>query len=957
MNKLYLIDGMSVVFRAYHAMQRSGLKSPKGEPTFALFAFCNIITSLLEKETPEHIAVVFDTKAPTFRHIMYPAYKANRAAFPDDLVPQLPKIKEFLDLLSIPRVELPGFEADDIIGTLAKTATDQKIDVACLTADKDFYQLVTEHVKLYKPSKNTDEAFDIIDIDGVKDKFGVRPDQVIDVLALIGDTADNIPGVKGIGDKTAIPLIQQYGSVEGIYENIEKIDKATVKTKLIDGKESAFLAKILVTIKIDVPLDITIHDLDWKTPEYSSLDKFFAEAGFGTLRKKWGAKALKSGTNVLEYQPDLVLESPIPEEAKLQTVNTIKHEYIHVHSFEMLDSMLKELDKASILSVDLETDALDRLSCDIVGIALCAEEDKSYYISVYNDKGIVKQKADDSLFGAGTLFSEEPAPPRLTLEDTPFFDQLLPLSIVLEKIGHILTDPNLPKVGQNIKFDAYILNRFDVVVSPIKFDSMIASYLINSDEQHNLNALSEKWLNYKPIPITSLIGEKKATQKSMREIDPSIIAIYAAEDADLALKLRNKLAPALETNKLSKLADDIEFPLIEVLVRMETNGIAIDTKLLSGLSVMIDSETKKLQAKIYEEAGTDFNIDSPKQLSHILFEKLMIPTVSKTKTGFSTDVSVLTQLAPMHPIAEYMLDYRQLQKLRSTYIDALPKLINPTTGRIHTTYNQTIASTGRLSSTDPNLQNIPIRTDLGKEIRKAFVSQSTDSIILSADYSQIELRIMAFICNDSSLIDAFKNGHDIHAATAAVLYDIPITEVNSDMRRVAKTVNFGIMYGLGAFGLSQRLKIGRNEAQGIISNYFEKYPGIRKYIDSTIKFAEENGYAETICGRKRYFQNINSKNRNLKTSDERAAINLPIQGTASDMMKIAMIRVDKKMRENNMKSLMMLQVHDELVFEARLDEIDKLKLLVKEEMEASLTLGDVPVVVEVGIGNNWFTAH
>ncbi len=947
MNKLYLIDGMSVVFRAYHAMQSSGLKNSKGEPTFALFSFVNILTTLLEREKPERIAVVFDRREPTFRHKVYKEYKANRAAFPEDLVPQLAKIKEFIDLISIPRIEQAGYEADDIIGTLAYSAASKKLETACLTNDKDYYQLVNEHVKLYKPQLKGTSGFDIVDIDAVYKKFGVKPVQVIDVLSLIGDSADNIPGVKGIGEKTAIPLIQKYGAIENLYEHIEEIDKASVKKKLLEGKENAMLAKFLVTIKTDVPLDVHPDELQFGTPDYKELDKFFVEAGFGAIRKRWTEKGLLDGIQVSNMS-----EASVPE---LSNSKSQEHKYIHVKDENLLQEMLNDLKKKSIVSVDLETSSLDRLTCDIVGIALCAEENKAYYVSVYTDNkstaNSVREYGNDSLFGNMENETSEEKP------DIKFKGQLLPLSEVLQGLKFILEGKEYGKVGQNIKFDTFILSRFGVEVSPITFDTMIASYLLNPDMRHNLDALSEKWMNYKPIPISSLIGEKKSEQKSMRDIEPSLIAEYAGEDADLAFKLYKILDKELKKEKLDKLASEIEFPLIEVLTGMERNGVAIDTDMLKELAKKIESRLTELRKQIFFEAGEEFNIDSPKQLSEILFEKMQIPAGKKTKTGYSTDVGILQNLAPFYPIAEYMLEYRQMNKLVSTYIEALPKLISSETGRIHTTYNQTIASTGRISSTDPNLQNIPVRTELGREIRKAFVPGRDDALMLSADYSQIELRIMAYMSGDKNLIESFKKGLDIHSATASILFDKSLEEVDADMRRVAKTVNFGIMYGLGAFGLSQRLGISRNEGKDIIDNYFKKYPGIKSYIDKTIKFAEEKGYAETLLGRRRYFKNINAKNRNLKAADERAAINLPIQGTASDMIKIAMINVDREMRRRQLNSKMILQVHDELVFEAIGEELSELKAIVKKQMEKALSLGEIPVVVDIGTGNNWLEAH
>jgi len=967
MEKLYLIDGMSVVFRAYHAMSRSGLKSPTGELTSAVFAFVNIITNLLEKEKPEHIAVVFDTSAPTFRHVMYPLYKANRDAFPEELVPQLARIKEFLDLISIPRIELPGYEADDIIGTLSKEASDEGVNVVCLTSDKDYYQLVNAHVKLYKPAKQPGDDFDVVGLPEVIDKFGGTPAQVIDVLALIGDTSDNVPGVKGIGEKTAIPLIQKFGSVEQLYDKIDEVEKDTVRSKLIDDKEKAFLAKVLVTIKTDVPLDIKYHELDWKTPKFKELDSFFGLMGFNTLRKKWHDKSVNESLKELQ-KVDVPVENytqqpesePEVKQNSVLTLDKVPHVYSLVNDFEKLDAMVNELSRVKILALDTETSGLEKDYCRLTGISLCGQEGRAYYIPVREEVSEAENISQTNVQGVqDNLFFEDenPKTPEVTVKSENKNEGYLPTDKVLKKLSVLFENPEIGKVGQNIKFDAYILNRYGFKVTPMVFDTMLASYILNPDNMHGLDALSQNWLNYQPIPISHLIGVKKSQQLNMEDIPPDQICDYASEDADLAFKLMNVMKPQVIKENLLKLAEDIEFPLVEVLIKMESNGIAINTKALSEISVMIEREEKVLRSNIYEEAGEEFNIDSPKQLASILFEKLQIPTAHKIKTGFSTNVQVLSQLSESYPIAQLVLDYRQLVKLRNTYVETLPKLINPKTGRIHTNFNQTIASTGRLSSTDPNLQNIPIRTELGKEIRKVFVPQSQHTKILSADYSQIELRIMAFISGDKHLIEAFKNGQDVHSATASILFDIPIEQVDSDKRRVAKTVNFGIMYGLGSFGLSQRLGMPRKESQEIIANYFKKYPGIRSYIDETIKSTQQKGYAETLCGRRRYFPNINSKNHNLKTADERAAINMPIQGTASDMLKIAMLKIDKEMTKRKLKSLMMLQVHDELVFEVEPDEIDELKNLVVSSMEAALPLGEVPVIAEVGIGDNWFLAH
>lgn len=928
MGKLYLIDGMSVVFRAYHAMRRSGLQSPDGEPTSAVFAFVNIMTSLLEKEDPERIAVVFDTRAPTFRHEMYPEYKANRDEFPEELVPQLERVKEFLDLLNIERLQKDGYEADDLIGAISKKASETGEEVICVTNDKDYYQLLNKNCKIYKPGGKGGE-FDVVDESGSEDKFGVAPDRVIDILALVGDSSDNVPGVKGVGIKTAIPLIKEFGSLEGVYENLNKIESASIRKKLESAREEAFLSKKLVTIAVDVAVDFDIEKTRKAQPDFAALDEFFKKLGFTTIRKKYREKAF-------EFQPSVAEKLP-PVEFEKKTIDKIDKDYKLIDDAAKLDETIEYLKDKSLVAFDLETSSLDRLNCEIVGISLAAEEGVAFYIPVNESE--LYSKDSESLFSG---------------EKTDF--KCLPLETALERLRGVLTDSKIGKCGQNSKFDAFLLLRRGIDVRPIVFDSMVASYLIDSDAKKNLDAIAERELNYKPISIKKLIGEKKSEQKSMRDISPEKIKDYACEDADVALKLIKPLQKKLEQKAVAKLAEDMEFPLISVLTRMEVNGVALDVAALDDISQRISGRISILSEKIYDEAGVDFNLDSPKQLGHVLFEKMNLPAVRKTKTGYSSDAGVLSKLADTYPIAELMLQYRRLVKLKSTYVDALPKLADKKTGRLHTTFNQTATSTGRLSSTDPNLQNIPVRTDLGKEIRRAFIA-GVGNKILSADYSQIELRIMAHICEDNHMIEAFKDGADVHAATAAALHGVPLGDVDQDMRRTAKTVNFGVMYGLGEFGLSQRLGIGRKEAKEIIDNYFEKYPGIRRYIDLTIKKARKTGYAETLCGRKRYFPDINSRNRNNRLAAERAAINMPIQGSASDMMKIAMIRIDRRMREEGFKSLMTLQVHDELVFDAVPDEIDSLKSTVEEQMRGALSLGEVPVVVDAGVGANWFEAH
>lgn len=940
---IILIDGMSLVFRAYHALQRTGMQSNTGEPTFAVFAFASILTSLLDKHTPDAIAVVFDTPEPTFRHELYDQYKAHRDAFPEDLVPQLGRIKQLITLMGLERVEMPGFEADDVIGTIAHRESKDGHEILCVTSDKDYFQLVNDKVKVLRPGRDVGE-YELYDAVKVKEKFGVKPDHVIDVLALIGDSSDNVPGVKGVGEKTAVPLIEQFDSVENIYQRLDEIEKPSLRKKLEDSRDMAFLSKTLVTIHTDVPVDAKRVALVRKPMDFTAIDAFCAELGFHSLRRKFQKYAANAGVEVeggeaatsdASSQPAVAHETleAVESTGPLQRLADVPHTYTLIDTWADFDAMLDELGTPELLSVDLETTSLNAMQCGIVGIALCATEGRAFYVAVVDPA----DASPDSLFG-----------------DTKGHG--LPVADAIDRLRPLLTNPTVGKVGQNLKYDALVLRRHEVIVDPIGFDTMLASYILDPDKPHNLDALSQRWLQYEPIPITDLIGEKKGAQRSMRDVEPNRVAEYAAEDADLAFKLMGRLRPMLESEGLMALAADIEFRVESVLVTMEYNGVAIDTSALHELGSFMREEAARLEQAIWAEAGQEFTINSPKQLGEILFEKMMLPAQRKTKTGYSTDAAVLTELAEMYPIARMVLDYRQVEKLRSTYVESLPRIINPATGRVHTTYNQTVAATGRLSSTEPNLQNIPVRTELGLRIRKAFVPQHADAVILSADYSQIELRIMASISKDPGLIAAFASGADVHSATAATLFDTSIDKVSSDQRRVAKTVNFGIMYGQGAFGLSQQLGISRTEAQQIIANYFEKYAGIKRYIDETIESTRQRGYATTLLGRRRYFPTIDSNNRGLRTAAERAAVNMPIQGTAADMMKLAMIRVHDRMRRQGMRSLMMLQVHDELVFEVFTDEIDALQTLVVDEMVNALPLDGVPIVVDSGVGASWYEA-
>jgi len=946
MKRIYLIDAMAMIFRAFHAMYRADLTTPEGVPSGAVYGFTNILTKLIETEKPDHLAVIFDRSEPTFRHEMFKEYKANRVDFPEELVPQLPMIKELLSYLKIPVYDKIGLEADDIIGTLATRASKLGYQAYCVTSDKDFMQLVDDNIKLLRPVRGND-TLDLVSYEQVKDKFGVRPNQVIEVQALTGDSVDNIPGVKGIGEKTAIPLIQEYGNLEGLYDNIDKITKKAAKTKLINEKDMAFLSRKLVTLEVNADIDFSVDDTELTQPDYDKLDEFFKNIGFRSIRKKWQDKSLtqlKLNGNSGEATTNNSNQSkPINQEEpeKIKDIEKIDKNYTLINEESKLVELVKYLSKAKVLSFDLETSSLDTYSCEVVGIALSVKETEAFYISTIHNETNPKQSSNN-------LFDNPKS--KTEYKGIEIFK-------ALEILRPILTNQNIGKIGQNCKFDLLILKRLGVNVTPVSFDTMIASYVLDPDEKHGMDDLSERLLDYRPVPITDLIGEKKKDQKSMKDIAPEDIKDYACEDADITLKLKNNLEPKLKSEGLDKLANQIEFPMVSVLTDMETNGVALDVKALNNLSVKISKNILEIQNDIFEEAQSNFNIDSPKQVAHVLFEKLMLPPSKKTKSGFSTDVNVLQDLANTYPIADKILEYRGLKKLKTTYVDVLPKLVNPKTNRIHTTYNQTAASTGRLSSNNPNLQNIPIKTTLGKEVRKAFIPGDNNRVLMSADYSQIELRIMAHISQDKHLIDSFKAGIDIHAATSAKIFGKDLKDVTQDDRRIAKTVNFGIMYGLGTYGLAQRLNIKRAFAKEIIENYFESYPGIKKYIDDTIAKVRDKGYAETLSLRRRYFREINSSNRQKQANAERAAINMPIQGTASDMLKIAMINIHKEMKNNSLQSLMTLQVHDELVFDVVKSEISQMQELVERLMTSALPLGDVPVLVESGTGQNWFEAH
>lgn len=986
MKRLYLIDGMAVLFRGYYALLNAGLRSREGEPTGATFAFISNLERLLEQEKPDLIAVAWDSAAKTFRHDQFEAYKANRPDFPEEMVPQLIRVKELIGYYHIPCLEIPGYEADDIIGTIARRGEEAGYEVFCVTPDKDFLQLVTERVKVYKPAK-PGQPPEIVDIAGVKERFGVTPQQVIDVLALMGDSSDNVPGVKGIGEKTAIPLIQEYGSVENLYERVEEVPKKGVKTKLINDRDSAFLSKELVTIHTAVPVDVPLEELHLDPPDIPKLVRLFDLLGFKSLVKRYlpdgdlsalesmeatgtaangtpaiphAAAAEPAGDSAETDEPDIPEADGIAVQddavsfdfsyKALRTIADTPHRYAMIDSLEKLDALVEELSKTARIAFDLETDSTDEHRAQILGVALSGAEGEGFYVPIASMPEPAESAAEPS--AEGTLFDavEE-------MEKKVSATEGLPEHEVIDRLKPLLENPDLPKIGQNAKFDMLILRRYGVDVSPLQFDTMLAAYVLDSSQSVGMDALAEHYLHYRPVSITELIGPKGKGQKTMRDVEVERIVEYAAEDADVTIRLRNVLAAELEKEKLTGVAEKFEFPLVCVLTEMEYTGIRVDPDALREISATLADTMVSLEKEIHALAGHPFTINSPKQLADVLFEELKLPPQKKTKTGYSTDQFVLEELATMHPLPEKILEYRQAAKLKSTYVDALPAMMNPRTGRVHTSYNQAVTSTGRLSSNNPNLQNIPIRSEIGREIRKAFVAGFDGGVLVSADYSQIELRIMAHICGDPALVQAFADDFDIHTSTAMKVFGVEAGQVEPNMRRKAKEVNFGIMYGIGQFGLARRLKIEQKEAKELINTYFREYPGVRDYINGILQQLRDTGYVETLSGRRRYYGNPDRLPNPQRGATERAAINMPIQGTAADVIKLAMIDLHRDLKKSFPQANMLLQVHDELVFETPREQAEDLAAFVKEKMENAFPLEKVKLVVETGIGENWFEAH
>ena len=943
--KLFLLDALALIYRAYYALIRNPRLTSTGKNTNAQFGFTNTLIELLNKEKPTHIAVAFDTHAPTERHTDFEAYKANREAAPEDLILSIPDIQKIIRGFDIPVVELDGYEADDIIGALAKQAEQEGFDVYMVTPDKDYGQLVSEKIFIYKPPAFGNKA-EIMGPKEVCAKWGIENvSQVIDILGLMGDASDNIPGIPGVGEKTAAKLLAEYGTLENVLENAYLI-KGSMGEKIRAGKDSAIMSKKLATIILDVPVKFNAEE--YKVSEFNKelLNEIFTELEFKSLGKRILGEpftVVNTATPApkvnqvkdLFSEPDVTNESPSSSTVLMQDAETAEdalfadknisnteHQYLMVEGNEEINKLLKHLLTFNEICFDTETTGLDANIANIVGASFSVQKGEAWYVPFSADR--YTSEAQLQLF-------------------KPLFDK-----------------ESIQWIGQNIKYDLLILKRHGIEVKGSIFDTMLAHYLIEPEGRRNMDLLSVKYLSYQPVSIEELIGKKGKNQSNMRDVPLDKITDYAAEDADITLQLKYVFEPLVKAKQVENIFNKIENPLVKVLLQMEFEGIKIDTHFLNEYSLELEKQARESEERVYEQAGARFNLASPKQLGEILFDHLKLdPKAKKTKTGqYATGEEVLQKMAHEHKIVDDILAFRELTKLKSTYVDALPQLVNPNTGRVHTSYNQAIAVTGRLSSNNPNLQNIPIRTALGREIRKAFIAPNENYVLMSADYSQIELRIVAAMSGDVAMCEAFKLQKDIHTATAAKVFGVAEEEVTKEMRYKAKSVNFGLIYGQSAFGLSQNIGISRAEAKQLIDNYFTQYASIKLYMDKQVNFAKEHGYVETILGRKRWLRDINSGNAVVRGFAERNAINMPIQGSAADMIKLAMIQIHNRMKLEKVQSKMLLQVHDELVFEVLNSEIEMMKALVLDEMKKAMPLPyEVPVEAEVGIGKNWLEAH
>ena len=921
MEKLFLFDAYALIYRAYYAFIRSPRFNSKGQNTSAVLGFCNTLQEILSKEKPKYLGVAFDPHGPTFRNEIFPEYKAQREKTPEDILFAVPIIKDILNAMHIPVLMVDGFEADDVIGTLAKVAANEGLDTFMLTSDKDYGQLITDNVRMYRPQHGG--GYEIIGPEQINAKYGIsRPSQVIDLLALMGDAADNFPGCPGVGEKTAVKLINEFGSVDELISHTDQL-KGALKKKVEEHVNDILLSKTLATIKTDVPVTLDLKKLEVTEPDESQLRKIFEELEFKTLADKFLNKPKKVPQNV-NLQLDLFAEFPTDSEetekkSSFESLKTISHDYQLIEKQEDIKKLCDFLLTFDFLSLDTETTSTNPIEAELVGLSFAVRENQAFYVPVPENHEEAQQ--------------------------------------VVEIFRPLYENPSILKIGQNIKYDMQVLANYGITLEGDLWDTMVAHYLIQPELRHNMDLLAEVYLNYKTIHIDELIGTKGKKQRSMRELTPAEVYEYAAEDADVTLKLKRVLEPKLKEVGADRLFHDIEMPLIPVLADMERNGVCIDTESLAETSKAFTQRMNDIEQQIYALAGEQFNISSPKQVGDILFSKLkIVEKPKKTKTGqFVTSEEVLQTLKGKHEIVEKILDYRGLRKLLSTYIDTLPQLINPKTQHIHTSFNQTVTATGRLSSSDPNLQNIPVRGEDGKEIRKAFIPEP-GSLFFSADYSQIELRVMAHLSGDENMIDAFIQGHDIHAATAANIYKVGIDEVTSDQRRKAKRANFGIIYGITVFGLAERLEIDRAEARELINGYFETFPKVREYMEQAKETARQKGYVETFFHRRRYLPDINSRNATVRGFAERNAINAPIQGSAADIIKVAMIRIYQRFKEEHLRSKMILQVHDELNFSVVPEEKGRVEAIVKEEMENAYHLR-VPLVADAGWGANWLEAH
>ena len=942
--KLFLLDALALIYRAHFAFSKNPRINSKGMNTGAALGFTNTLVEVLQKEKPTHIGVAFDSAAKTFRHDNFADYKANRQAQPEDISIAIPYCKKIVEAFNIPVLIMDGYEADDIIGTIACKAEKEGFDVYMMTPDKDYCQLVTNHIFLYKPAF-MGNAIEVWDVQKVLDKWEIeRVEQVIDILGLQGDAVDNIPGIPGIGEKTAKSLIQRFGSVENLIANTEQL-KGKQKENVENFADQGLMSKELATIHRDVPISFSAEALHYDGPNEERVTELFTELEFRQLTQRVLGQSLGSAATSTATKPaarkskaatsaqtslfDAVAthtEEAVAEEAApvaMRSFKTTRQDYHLIDTPELRQNLISFLLKQEEISFDTETTGIDPITAALVGMSFCYRPGEAYYVPVPHDNPEEAQR-------------------------------------IVDEFKDVLENPAIAKIGQNIKYDILVMKNYQLEVKGPLFDTMLAHYLLEPEMRHNMDVLAETYLNYSPIPITDLIGPKGKGQKNMADLDPAEVKDYACEDADVTLQLKLYFEPLLKEQGLMKLFNDIENPLVQVLADIEKEGISIDSDALADISQQLESEIITIEKRIFEIAGEQFNIGSPKQLGEILFDKLQLhgkAKIKKTKTGqYATGEEILTKMAGEHEIVRLILDHRQLTKLKSTYVDALPQLVCELDGRVHTSFNQAVTATGRLSSTNPNLQNIPIRTERGREIRKAFVPRNNKHLIISADYSQIELRIMADFSGDPTMKEAFKNGLDVHASTASKVFNVPLDKVDGEMRRKAKMVNFGIIYGISAFGLAERLGIPRREAADIIEAYFQEFPAIKEFMDSAIEKARELEYTETLLGRRRYLRDINSRNQTVRAFAERNAINAPIQGTAADIIKIAMINIHEYLKQENLKTRMILQVHDELLFDAPKEEVEIVTPKIVELMTNALKLS-VPMEVGLGVGENWLEAH